>query len=143
MSKLIKRLHLNGECVDFYDAGLIDGERAAFAHFTCADGFGVTMNFKLEDLEAFSESHSKVSAFVEFAKLKLGIAELSVLTKGERRVLQVVDKESSCGQLAEKLFITESTLKGHLSSIYRKLSVKNRAGLINYIEKNKYLMEAN
>ncbi|MBF4359229.1 response regulator transcription factor, partial [Vibrio anguillarum] len=83
-----------------------------------------------------------VSTFIYVAKSKLGITSSIELTKSEYRVLQVVDKQSTCGQLAEKLFITESTLKGHLSKIYRKLNVKSRAGLIRYIEKHKHLTEA-
>ncbi|MDE1316326.1 helix-turn-helix transcriptional regulator [Vibrio aestuarianus] len=143
MSRLIKRVQINGEHVDFHEAGWIDGKRAAFVRFTGEDGFGVSMNMKLEEVRAFSASQDKILAFIDIAKSKLGITSPMELTKSECRVLQVVDKHSTCGQLAEKLFITESTLKGHLSKIYRKLNVKNRAGLIRYIEKNKHIVEAN
>jgi NarL family two-component system response regulator LiaR len=48
------------------------------------------------------------------------------LTKRELEILLLVADGSSNGQLAKKLWVTEQTVKFHLSNIYRKLDVSNR-----------------
>ena len=48
------------------------------------------------------------------------------LTKRELEILRLVADGSSNGQLAKKLWVTEQTVKFHLSNIYRKLDVANR-----------------
>ena len=64
------------------------------------------------------------------------IAQLQVrheklaFTSRELQVLAVLDSESTNADLGRQLFISEATLKTHLSSIYRKLEVKNRVGAI-------------
>ena len=54
------------------------------------------------------------------------------LSQRELQVLSQLHNGLSLGKLASQLFIAESTLKKHLSSIYRKLDVRNR---IQAIEK--------
>jgi len=48
------------------------------------------------------------------------------LTKREVEILQLVAEGYSNGQLAKMLWVTEQTVKFHLSNIYRKLEVANR-----------------
>ena len=48
------------------------------------------------------------------------------LTRRELEILRLVADGSSNGQLAKKLWVTEQTVKFHLSNIYRKLEVANR-----------------
>ena len=48
------------------------------------------------------------------------------LTKRELEILRLVADGSSNGQLAKMLWVTEQTVKFHLSNIYRKLDVANR-----------------
>jgi DNA-binding NarL/FixJ family response regulator len=56
------------------------------------------------------------------------------LSQRELQILTQLHKGTPLKEFAESLFITESTLKTHLSSIYRKLDVKNR---VQAIEKAK------
>lgn len=49
------------------------------------------------------------------------------LTPRELEVLALLPKGKLSTQIAAELFITEATVKTHLSSIYRKLSVANRS----------------
>jgi DNA-binding NarL/FixJ family response regulator len=51
---------------------------------------------------------------------------IPMLTKREREILRLVAEGHSNAQLAQLLWITEQTVKFHLSNIYRKLSVANR-----------------
>jgi DNA-binding NarL/FixJ family response regulator len=48
------------------------------------------------------------------------------LTKREREILQLVAEGHSNAQLARMLWVTEQTVKFHLSNVYRKLNVANR-----------------
>ena len=48
------------------------------------------------------------------------------LTKREVEILQLVAEGHSNSQLAKMLWVTEQTIKFHLSNIYRKLDVANR-----------------
>jgi DNA-binding NarL/FixJ family response regulator len=49
-----------------------------------------------------------------------------MLTKREREILKLVAEGHSNSQLARMLWVTEQTVKFHLSNIYRKLDVANR-----------------
>jgi DNA-binding CsgD family transcriptional regulator len=48
------------------------------------------------------------------------------LTRREYEILQLVAEGHSNAQLARMLWVTEQTVKFHLSNIYRKLDVANR-----------------
>jgi DNA-binding NarL/FixJ family response regulator len=48
------------------------------------------------------------------------------LTKREAEILRLVAEGRSNGQVARMLWVTEQTVKFHLSNIYRKLDVGNR-----------------
>jgi DNA-binding NarL/FixJ family response regulator len=52
--------------------------------------------------------------------------EASGLTRRELEILQLVSEGHSNAQLARMLWVTEQTVKFHLSNIYRKLDVANR-----------------
>ena len=52
--------------------------------------------------------------------------ELAGLTRREREILRLVAEGHSNAQLAKMLWVTEQTVKFHLSNIYRKLDVANR-----------------
>jgi len=51
------------------------------------------------------------------------------LTKTETSIAQAVCTGSTNRQIGDALFISEETVKKHLSNIYRKTGVRNRAGL--------------
>jgi DNA-binding NarL/FixJ family response regulator len=51
---------------------------------------------------------------------------VALLTKRELEILQLVAEGHSNSQLARILWVTEQTVKFHLSNIYRKLDVANR-----------------
>jgi DNA-binding NarL/FixJ family response regulator len=51
----------------------------------------------------------------------------SPLTDREREVLEAVASGATNREIAERLFLSPHTVKEHTSSLYRKLSVRNRA----------------
>lgn len=57
--------------------------------------------------------------------------EKTTLTARELEILQQLPTGKTYLEMAEALFISESTLKTHLQSIYRKLAARNRVEAIN------------
>jgi DNA-binding NarL/FixJ family response regulator len=58
------------------------------------------------------------------------------LTKRELEILQLVAEGHSNGELARTLWVTEQTVKFHLSNIYRKLNVANRTEASRWAQLN-------
>ena len=56
------------------------------------------------------------------------------LTRRELEILQLVAEGHSNSQLAQMLWVTEQTVKFHLSNIYRKLDVANRTEASRWAE---------
>lgn len=63
------------------------------------------------------------------------IAE-SMLSAREHEVLRLVASGLTNGEIAAKLWVTEQTVKFHLSNIYRKLEVANRTEASHYAHVN-------
>ena len=63
------------------------------------------------------------------------------LTTRELEILQLVAAGSTNGQIARRLWVTEQTVKFHLSNIYRKLEVGNRTQASHYAHVNGLVLE--
>lgn len=63
----------------------------------------------------------------------------SVLSKREWEVLQLIAKGSNNDNIAKQLFLTESTVKNHVSSILHKLEVPDRTSAVLKALKNKWV----
>lgn len=63
------------------------------------------------------------------------------LTKRERDVLALLVKGNSNKEMADSMFISEKTVKNHLTSIFRKLGVKDRTQAAVYAIKNQLVSE--
>jgi DNA-binding NarL/FixJ family response regulator len=57
---------------------------------------------------------------------------LPALTDRERSILAVVASGMTTAAISHELWISEHTIKFHLTNIYRKLGVRNRAGAVRY-----------
>lgn len=57
------------------------------------------------------------------------------LTPREIEILEKLPKGDTVIEMAKQLFVTESTMKTHLSAIYRKLNATNRVQAINNARK--------
>ena len=57
---------------------------------------------------------------------RYGFGSWSELTSREREILQLVAQGHSNRRVARRLWVTEQTVKFHLSNVYRKLAVSNR-----------------
>ncbi len=58
------------------------------------------------------------------------------LTERELAILKAVARGLTNSQVGQELWITETTVKFHLSNIYRKLNVKNRTGATRWAHEN-------
>jgi DNA-binding NarL/FixJ family response regulator len=63
------------------------------------------------------------------------------LTKREREILRLAAEGYSNTQLAKMLWVTEQTVKFHLSNIYRKLDVSNRTEASRWAQKRGLLTD--
>lgn len=58
------------------------------------------------------------------------------LTNREMEIIALLSAGSSNQQIAEKLFVSEHTVKSHLYNIFRKINVHNRIQALNWIHQN-------
>lgn len=63
------------------------------------------------------------------------------LTRREKDILTLLAQGLSNKEMAEALFISEKTVKNHLTSIFRKLEVKDRTQAVIYALKNGLVQE--
>jgi len=59
---------------------------------------------------------------------------LKTLSSREKEVVVRIRTGESNKQIAEHLFISERTVKAHLSSIFKKLSLSDRLQLVIYLQ---------
>jgi two-component system, NarL family, nitrate/nitrite response regulator NarL len=65
--------------------------------------------------------------------------EAQLLTERERDVLELIAKEHSNKEIAEKLFISERTVETHRKNIFRKTKTSSVVGLIKYAYDSKLI----
>ena len=63
------------------------------------------------------------------------------LTRREKEILRLVAEGHSNAKLAKMLWVTEQTVKFHLSNVYRKLNVSNRTEAARWAQINGLLTE--
>jgi DNA-binding NarL/FixJ family response regulator len=73
---------------------------------------------------------------VQGSSRRSAAAEESVLSSRELEVLRLVAAGSTNSDIARTLWVTEQTVKFHLSNIYRKLEVGNRTEASHYAHVN-------
>ena len=80
----------------------------------------------------------RASEVVRQVPARLGASAAS-LTKREIEILRLVSEGHSNSQLAKMLWVTEQTVKFHLSNVYRKLDVANRTEAARWAQINNLL----
>ena len=64
-------------------------------------------------------------------------SSLALLTQREREVAGLVNKGLKNKEVGERLFISETTVRHHLTTIFNKLEVRNRFELIDHLHRHK------
>ncbi len=85
----------------------------------------------LRDLLSFPKSF--------LAQSKRVTPTFAPLTKREKEVLMLLPRGLTAKAMASELFLTEATIKSHLSTIFRKFEVANRTQAIAIAIENKIL----
>src|ERR1041384_8266747 len=90
---------------------------------------------KVHDGEVWIERSMMGSMIQELNKPAMvdpEVAKIESLTDREREVISLVGEGLKNKQVAERLFISETTVTHHLSSVFSKLDVSDRLELIIY-----------
>ena len=58
------------------------------------------------------------------------------LTKREVGIIRMISREMSTKEIAAELFLSDLTINTHRRNIFRKLDIKNIAGLMNFAKQN-------
>ncbi len=61
------------------------------------------------------------------------------LTKREVEIIRMVCREMSTKEIATQLYLSELTINTHRRNVFRKLDIKNVAGLMNFAKNNQLL----
>ncbi len=56
--------------------------------------------------------------------------ERNLLTKREQEIFTLLINNYSTKEIAQKLFISEKTVRNHISNVMQKLGVKNRCNAV-------------
>jgi DNA-binding NarL/FixJ family response regulator len=75
---------------------------------------------------------SMIQEFNKPAMVDPEIAKIESLTDREREVIGLIGEGLKNKQVGERLFISETTVTHHLSSVFSKLEVSDRLELIIY-----------
>jgi ATP/maltotriose-dependent transcriptional regulator MalT len=70
-------------------------------------------------------------SLIEQSKEEIELPTQTLLTAREKQVLELLAGGDSYAAIAQKLVITENTLKTHIKNIYSKLEVRNRTQAVN------------
>jgi DNA-binding NarL/FixJ family response regulator len=72
---------------------------------------------------------------------KLKELEFGKITKTESRIIKLIAAGESNKTIAEKLSVSEKTVKAHITNIFEKLNIQNRYQLMVFGRRNKKNME--
>lgn len=123
--------------VKLQDAAMLQGAHGVLRKDTTAEQL-VSAISKVAKGEIWLDRTATARLFVEFARTKnkspdLDSGKLELLIRREREIIDyVVNSNSSSKVIASDLSISESTLRNHLTTIYEKLGVANRHGLLSF-----------
>jgi DNA-binding NarL/FixJ family response regulator len=118
-------------------------EAGAFAYIVKTahpDDIGVAVRQAFQSTIFFATGHRPARAR-QAASSTEALEALEALTKRELEILRLVAEGHSNGQLARMLWVTEQTVKFHLSNVYRKLGVANRTEASRWAQVHDVLVE--
>ena len=90
--------------------------------------------------DMFKKKETQVSPKVQRYAFQTQSGKADHLTAREIEVLQLIGQGMSNNQIAQKLFLSEKTVKNHLTNIFRKINVNDRTQAVLYAIKNKIVV---
>lgn len=138
-AKILLLTRLNN--IELQDMAILQGAHGVLRKDTTT-GQLLSAIKKVAEGEIWLDRAATGRIFVEFSRTKnkstdLNADGMDLLTKREREIIiYIVNSNSSSKVIANDLKISESTLRNHLTTIYEKLGVANRHGLLSYAFEN-------
>ncbi|MBQ7957864.1 MAG: hypothetical protein IJ279_07480 [Clostridia bacterium] len=99
--------------------------------------YGILQDYekmKITEPEKVQETHTVPTSFTD-TQIESILKSIDGLSEREKEVLVYLLKNTKRKEIAENLFVTESTIKKHTSSIYKKLKITNRNELFEVVSK--------
>jgi DNA-binding NarL/FixJ family response regulator len=124
---------------------LHSGSRRMDAAFSAGADAYVLKSAEPEDLAVAIRQAFSPSMYFPSAPLGddgNGAAAGARLTRREREILKMVSTGASNADVARLLWVTEQTVKFHLSNVYRKIAVRNRTEAGRWAQLNGLLQES-
>jgi DNA-binding NarL/FixJ family response regulator len=90
------------------------------------DDLAAAVRALLSDAVHLGANGRSSGAAVATVRTNGSAAAASILTRRELEILSLTSSGMSNSQIARHLWVTEQTVKFHLSNIYRKINVRNR-----------------
>lgn len=124
-------IHANNDGVVPFSEGRLFASRIPGAHFVALDS---PNHILLEPEPAWTRFCAEFGQFIERGVENGGlapqVARLAQLTERERVILEHLAGGLSNADIAKRVFISEKTVRNHLTSIFSKLDVDSRAKAI-------------
>ena len=93
----------------------------------------------LKAIQLLSEDKMAIPEEYKFLTSKYRELNHAALSKREIEILKMIANELTSAEIADKLFLSLHTVENHRQNIFRKLDVKNLAGLIMTANKLGYI----
>lgn len=136
IEKLKKEKNIKVMVLDFYEDRVLFSKCMKIG----IDGY-ILANIDSEDIGYAVKQLSKDKKYYDAELIESYIAKdesqcMGDLTKREREILICISKGKSNLEISEELFITEHTVKKHISNILSKLNLKDRMQVALYAYNN-------
>jgi pimeloyl-ACP methyl ester carboxylesterase/DNA-binding CsgD family transcriptional regulator len=120
-------IHARGDEVVPFSEGRKLASRIPGAEFVELDS---SNHILLSDESAWQEFKRVVLEFTGVPIQEKKHPDFTTLTRREKQILELVSRGLSNAGIAEKLYVSEKTVRNHLTRIYRKLGVSSRTQAI-------------
>lgn len=125
---------------DFQEKAIVCGAKGIFSHNTTPELLLTAVN-KVHKGEMWlnrAATERMLSKLLNDKQSDYSSTKITLLTEREREIFTfIIHSKGELGKtIANKLNISESTLRNHLTSIYEKLGVTNRHGLLAFAYQN-------
>ncbi|NLD19663.1 MAG: helix-turn-helix transcriptional regulator [Clostridiales bacterium] len=86
--------------------------------------------YKFDFIPAFSDKNQNTEIRMNIKERADKICEQYKITPREREFIELIYSGKSNKEIADTLFLSESTVKTHIYNIFRKMDIKSRVGII-------------
>ncbi len=139
-SIIMNKLNQYGYMNEYIEKAILLAQKYGYVRIFADEGSEVYQVF-----EKYEPNMSKMIKKAFFNNIKEEVNKFSiihnkkreVITNAEMKILKLMEDGYSNDDIANKLYISKSTVKTHINHIYSKLQVKNRVQAINKIKEIK------